>query len=222
MNKVELSAETLMGEAEVNPSKWSEMPPAKTISNTVMEIEKRGVKVVLVENSAEALEAIKNLIPAGAEVMNGSSTTLAEIGFLDYLESGEHGWKNLHESIMAEPDRAKQADLRRKAVTAEYFLSSLNAIAETGELVACDASGSRVGAFPFAAKNLVLVSGVNKIAPNLQAATDRVREYAFPLENARAKRVYGMPSRLGKMVIIAGEMFEGRTTLVLVKEKLGY
>jgi hypothetical protein len=67
------------------------------------------------------------------------------------------------------------------SVTAEYFLSGVNAIAITGEHVSCDASGSRAGAWPFAARNLILVSGVNKIVPSLQDALQRVMEYMLIL-----------------------------------------
>ncbi|MDZ4299558.1 MAG: LUD domain-containing protein, partial [Candidatus Sungbacteria bacterium] len=63
---------------------------------------KRGVQAVVGGNRAEALEKVKSLIPKGASVMNGSSRTLEEIGFINYLKSGSHGWKNLHEEILAE------------------------------------------------------------------------------------------------------------------------
>jgi len=223
MKKVtEHSAENMLKEVKVNAAKWNKMPSDQEIAETAKAIESRGIKVILVEDSAAALKAIAALIPKGAEVMNGSSTTLAEIGFMDLLKDGTHGWKNLHDNILKEKDPVRQGDLRRSSLTAEYFISSVNAIAKTGELVACDASGSRVGAFPFAAKNLILVSGVNKITPSLPAALDRIRKYAFPLENLRAQKAYGMGSMLGKFVILSGEMFKGRTTLILVKESLGY
>ena len=141
---------------------------------------------------------------------------------MDYLKSGGHGWKNLHEEILKENDVAKQMDLRRKSVTAEYFLGSVNAIAKTGELVACDASGSRVTAYPFAAKNLILVAGEQKITSNLDEAIKRVREYVYPFENERAQEAYGMNSTTGKWVIIEREVIPNRTTLILVKEKLGF
>jgi predicted metalloprotease len=98
----------------------------------------------------------------------------------------------------------------------------VNAIARTGELVGGDLTGSRVGAWPFAAKNLVLVAGVNKIVPTLSDALERVREYVYPLENARAQHAYGVPSRIGKCVILAYEAVPGRITLVLVNDTLGY
>lgn len=44
-------------------------------------IEARNVRVILADTGAEALHAILDRIPAGAEVMNGSSTTRVEIGF---------------------------------------------------------------------------------------------------------------------------------------------
>ncbi len=218
--KTEFSAENL--HVLVDTARWSRMPTDDELAEAVDAISLRGIKVIVVNDAAEALEKLKSLIPAGAEVMNGSSTTLGEIGYTDYLKAGNHGWKNMHLAILAEKDPQKQGDLRRRAETSEYFIASVNAIAKTGELAGCDQSGSRVGAFPFAAKNLILVSGTNKIVPNLAAALDRIKHYVYPLENARAKKVYGSGTTLGKFVIISHEVFQGRTTLILVKERLGY
>ena len=198
------------------------MPNEKELEMVVEAIKSRGINVIVVENKKKALEKIKELIPRGAEVSNGSSTTLNEIGFIDYLKSGRHGWKNLHEEILKEKDVAKQMDLRRKLVTSEYFLGSVNAIAKTGELVACDASGSRVTAYPFAAKYLILVAGLQKITSSLDEAIKRIREYVYPLEDKRAKEAYGMNSTTGKWVIIEREIISNRTTLILVKERLGF
>lgn len=203
-------------------NKYEKLMNDNEIKEVANNIENRGINVLLVENRAEALEKIKELIPKNSEVYNGGSSTLNEIGFLDYLKTNKHGWINLHEEILKEKDPKKQADLRRKSVTSEYFLGSINAIAKTGELVACDATGSRVTAYPFAAKNLILVSGINKITDSLEDAIKRVREYVYPLENERAKKAYGSGSTIGKWVIIEREIFKGRTTLILVKEKLGF
>jgi L-lactate utilization protein LutB len=211
-----------MAEAGADQKKYNTLPSPETVEKTVREIGKRGIKVIVAENGAEALAVIKKLIPPGAEVMNGSSTTLIEIGYEDYIESGQSGWNLVHKRITAENDAGKRADLRRKSVAAEYFLSGANAIAGTGEILACDTGGSRVGAWPFAAGHLILVVGTNKIVPTLEDALDRVRSYAFRLENARALRVYHTPALLGKCVILGHEKNEGRITLVLVKEALGY
>lgn len=201
---------------------WSKLPNESTLKETINNIKSRGINVILTENKKEALEKIKELIPMHAEVSNGSSTSLNEIGFIDYLKDGKHGWKNLHEEILKEKNQEKQADLRRESVTADYFLGSINAIAKTGELVACDASGSRVTAYPFAAKHLILVAGTQKIVPSLEDAFKRIRQYVYPLENERAKKAYGMGSTTGKWVIIEREIFQDRTTLILIKENLGF
>ncbi|HTY51910.1 MAG TPA: lactate utilization protein [Methanomicrobiales archaeon] len=216
------SAVNLVGEAGVDPARWNRTPPEAEVAETIYAVGKRGVPVVRARDRAGALEALTRIVPRGAEVMNGSSTTLIEIGYEALLASGKAGWVDLHERITAENDNRKRGELRRKAVTAEYFFSGANAIAMTGEIVACDRTGSRVGAWPFAAGHLVIVCGTNKIVPSLDDALRRVREYAFPLENARAKHAYGTPSRIGKCVILANEETEGRVTLVLVDEALGY
>lgn len=216
------SAIHLISEARVNPEIWNQMPPEEIITRTVEEIKKRGIRILRAKNSEEALKRIKEIIPSGSVVMNGSSTTLIEIGYQTYVESGKSGWIDFHTLITNENDDAKRNELRRKSVTADYFLSGVNAIAETGELVSCDKSGSRVGAWPFGAGHLILVAGINKIVPTLADAFMRVREYALPLENARAKKVYGIGSQLGKCVILVYEQDEKRSTLILINESLGY
>jgi hypothetical protein len=216
------SAANLIGEARVDAARWNRIPPEEEVAETAAAIGDRGIGVIRARDRRKALDAITRLIPRGAEVMNGSSTTLIEIGFEELLKSGRAGWVSLHDRITAENDSGKRAELRRRSVTAEYFLSGVNAIARTGEIVACDQSGSRVGAWPFAAARLILVSGTNKIVPTLDDALRRIREYAYPLEDARAKRAYGTPSRIGKCVILASEKAEGRITLILIDESLGY
>jgi len=216
------SAVNLMQEAGVDPRTWNSIPTDEIVEKTVKAIESRGIRVIIAKNADNALEVLKNVIPGGAEVMNGSSTTLIEIGYDDYISGNRSGWTLVHNLITAENDDKKRAELRRKSVAAEYFISGANAITRTGEIVACDASGSRVGAWPFAAAHLILVAGINKIVPNLEDALNRVREYAYPLENARAQRVYGTPSLIGKCVIFSHEKNEGRVILILVKEALGY
>jgi L-lactate utilization protein LutB len=216
------SAINLVAEAGVDPRQWNSIPSPECVEKTVREIEARGIKVLISRNAEEAMDVLKKIIPHGAEVMNGSSTTLIEIGYEEYITGGKSGWKVMHDLIRAENDDKKRAELRRKSVTADYFLSGANAIASTGEIVACDASGSRVGAWPFAAGHLILVVGINKIVPTLEDALKRVREYAYRLENVRAQKAYGTPSLLGKCVILAHEKNEGRVTLILINEALGY
>ena len=216
------SAINLMHEVRADPHTWNSIPTDEVVEKTAEAIEGHGIRVIIAKSADDALAVLKKLIPDGAEVMNGSSTTLIEIGYEDYISGNPSGWKLMHTVITAENNDNKRAELRRKSVAADYFISGANAIAQTGEIVACDASGSRVGAWPFAAGHLILVAGINKIVPNLEDALNRVRQYAYPLENARAKKAYGTPSMMGKCVIFLHEKNEGRVILILVKEALGY
>jgi len=136
--------------------------------------------------------------------------------------SGDHDWDNRHAEVYGIDDDAERQRARREAQASDHFVGSVNAIAATGELVAADASGSRIGAYPFAAENLLLVAGTNKIVDDLDSALDRLETVAYPLEDARAQEAYGQGSMIGKQLIYRQEAEAGRTTLVLVRESLGY
>ena len=112
--------------------------------------------------------------------MSGSSTILIEIGLEYYIAGGYSGWNLLHAKINAEDDSVKRAEIRRKSVTADYFISSANAIAQSGEIVACDAVGSRVGAWPYAAGHLILVVGINKICTYSRGCTEPSQGVCVP------------------------------------------
>lgn len=202
---------------------WNSIPSDKIIDKTIESLKKRGFVVALVDDKAQALNKIKEIIPdLDIEVMTGSSTTLYQIGFMDYYLSDKSKWNRLGPVIFNEKDPQKQSILRRKSNSADYFIASANAITEDGLVVACDRSGSRVGAYPFAAKTIVLIIGAQKITANLEQAMRRIREYVFPLEDARARKAYGTGSNFGKWVIIENEFMKNRIFIVLVKEVLGF
>lgn len=196
----------------------------QAIQNTVDALAKRGIAAVTVGSRVEALEKVKSLIPKGASVMNGSSRTLEEIGFVDYLKSGNHGWMNLHEEILIEKDPEKQAILRKQAVLADYYLGSIHAVAETGQLVIASNSGSQLPHIASTSPNLIFVVGAQKLVPNLDAALARVREYVLPLEDKRMKAAGMAGSAISKLLIFEREPeFMGRNIRVIfVNEKLGF
>ncbi|RLM50806.1 lactate utilization protein [Halorubrum sp. Atlit-28R] len=199
-----------------------ELPDDETVEETVANLEERGFDAVVVDDADEALETVTSRIPAGVSVMNGHSTTLEEIGFDEFLSEGNHEWESLPDRIWDIDDDAERQAARRESQTADYFLGGINAVAQTGELVAADLSGSRIGAYPFAAGNVVIVTGINKIVPTLDDALDRLESVAYPLENERAQEAYGVESAIAKQLIYRRETEEGRTTVVLVREQLGY
>lgn len=208
----------------MNPTDYSTLASPETVAKTIAALKTRNIEALVVDTKAAALEQIQQLIPPGASVTNGSSTTLQEIGLVDYLKSDRHGWNNLHAAVVAEQDPATQAELRQQSLFADYYLGSVHALAATGELVIASASGSQLPAVAHTAKNLILVVGTQKIVPDLPAALQRLREYVVPREDQRMKSTGAAGTVLAKILIVEQEpAFMGRTVhVILVNEQLGF
>ncbi len=204
--------------------KYDTLADEKTLAKTVAALAEHGFEGIVVKNKAEALEKIKTLIPEDASVMNGSSVTLEEIGFVDYLKSGNHGWNNLHEAILKEEDKAKRALLRKQSVLSDFYLGSVHALAETGELVIASNTGSQMPHIVFTSQNLIFVVGTQKIVPDLDQALNRLEEYVVPLEDAHMQTLYKQGTTLSKIVIFKRQspMIKRNIKVILVQEKLGF
>ncbi|KAG0287495.1 hypothetical protein BGZ96_008582 [Linnemannia gamsii] len=206
-------------------SHFAKAASAERVNAAKAALEKNGFKVHVVNTRADAFEALKNLIPAGVSINNAHSTTLEEIGFISYIK-GETPWKNIHGSIVKEADAAKQADLRRTlGSTVDYYLTSVAAVTETGHLAHGDLSGSKVGPVSFAAGNVIVVAGSNKIVKDEFEAWKRMEEFALPLESARVRIAYGLPasSITHYEVLRTPSPFNAnRIQVLLINEALGY
>ncbi len=201
------------------------LPAQERIHRTVEAVTARGINAELVETKEDALARVKTLIPAGAVVMTGSSLTLTQIGLNDVLISGQHPWRNFKADLLAEKDPAKQAALRLQGTLAEFYLGSVNAIAETGELVFASATGSQLPAYAYSSRNVIWVAGAQKITPTLDDALRRVREYVLLLEDQRQKSLGNKAgSFIGRILILEREppFLRRNLTLILVNQILGF
>ncbi len=203
---------------------YDTLASVETIATTIEALAERGVVGEHVATGALALARIKELIPQGASVMNGSSRTLEAVGFIDYLIAGTHGWQNLHDDILKEADPHKQATLRKQSVLSDYYLGSVHAVSKTGEMVIASNSGSQLPHIVFTSPHLIFVVGAHKITPDLPSAIARVREYVFPLEDARMKATGAKGSAISKLLIFEREAaFMQRTVhVIFVDEKVGF
>jgi|SRR3989338_6051381 len=195
-----------------------------SVEKTRKALLEKGYVVHVVENKAEALEKIKGLIPAGASVMNGSSVTLEQVGLVEYLKGGAHGWNNLHEAIVKEGDKAKQSALRKQALLADHYFGSVHALTEAGEFVIASNTGSQLPHLVYSSKNLVLVASTKKIVPTLADGLKRLDEHVIPLEDVHMKELYGMGTAKNKVLLFLGEspMTARKVNIILVKEDLGF
>lgn len=182
----------------------------------------RGVDPVFVANRNEALANILARIPKGANVAHGSSTTLTQVGFVGYMRRPDSEYRYLNAEWTKENDPANRARLRaRPTMEADYYLGSVQAICETGEVIAADAGGSRQVGYVYGPPHVIWVAGTNKLVPTVEAGLRRLREVALPLEDQRMKDVGAPGSNIGKIVIYERER-PGRISLVLVGEALGF
>lgn len=202
------------------------LPAPDRLQKTIEAVRARGVTVTLVDTKESALVHLQVLIPAGVSVMTGASITLQQTGFEALLMSGNHPWKYLKAGIMAEKDPAKAVALRKQASQADYYLGSVHAIAETGEILIASATGSQLSAYAYSSTNIVWVAGAQKITPILETAFQRVREYVLPLEDKHMKQLYGEQARsfIGKILVFEREApyLHRSVNLLLVNEVLGY
>lgn len=202
-----------------------EIPASQaSIDKTISALQLHGFLPELIADRQAALQRIKELIPDNSSIMNGASRTLEEIGFIDYLRQGQHRWNNLHEAILAEKDPAKQATLRKQAVLADYYLGSVHAVTENGELVIASNTGSQLPYLVYTSPNLILVIGTQKITGDIATGLARLQEYVFPMEDQRMKDAGAKGSYISKLLIFNKEQqFTGRKVhILLVNEKLGF
>jgi hypothetical protein len=189
----------------------------------------RGFEVSTFETAAEASEYLDRSID-GKTVGLGGSMTLEQMGIYELLSI--HNDVRWHHRI---PEGASADEMRAKANEAEIYLSSVNGIAESGEIVNIDHTGNRVASMCYGHAKVYLVVGENKVEPDYDRALYRARNVAGPLNARRlgaetpcaraADRCYdcSSPGRICRALSVlwekpASSMFE----VILVHEDLGY
>ncbi len=202
---------------------YDQLASKEIVEKTIASLKERNINPIFAETKEEAVLKIKELIPAGATIMTGSSTTLNEIGFSDLLVSKNHPWKNLKDAIVEEKDPEKQNRLRRESVLSDYFLGSVHAVTQDGEVWTASASGSQIPSYAFTSPNVIWVVGTQKIVPDSASAADRIKNYVFPLEDKRMKSVGAPGSTIGRWLIFEREIMPNRkVNLIFVNQKVGF
>ena len=143
---------------------------------------RRGFKVSIFETAAEAAEYLNGKID-GTTVSFGGSMTLKAMGMFEKLSA--HNTIYDHWNV---PEGEDADDIRAKAMVTEAYVSSVNGLSETGEIINIDGTGNRVASTIFGHKRLFLVAGYNKIAPTFEDAMWRARNIAAPMNAKRLNR----------------------------------
>ena len=210
------------------PVVWNE----KVARQIIKKLQKRRMEGSYAPSAAQAKEEVLAMIPQGATVFRCGSMTTVGMGLWEDIAK-------LPEVKLIDPYRPELKpeeglELRRQGLTADVMIAGSNAITLDGKLVNLDGMGNRVAAMAFGPKKVILLVGMNKVAPDLESAMARVKHRAAPINNIR----YGLknpcvetglcsdcktPTRICNMwSIIEGHMIEKRIHVKLIGENLGY
>ena len=194
----------------------------EALARAAQALEARNVSVFVVDNRDEALQKLKEIVPKGAQVLAVTSETLDDVGFTQYVSEGG-AYESLAARFQAAATLDERAELSRTlGSTPEYVVGSVQAVAESGHVVIASASGSQLSSYVFGAKNVVWVIGSQKVVPTLQDALARTYGYAFDRHKEWSPAHGHGPSSMGKVTIFESERRADRTTVVFVKEALGW
>ncbi len=192
----------------------------ETIQRVAARIRERNIEVVIVDNGDEARRIVLERLPKGAEVHSGKSKTLQDAGIVDAVQ--EPGQYDALRPRYLKMDRQTQArEIRKLIAGPDFMLGSVNAVTESGVLVAASATASQLGPYANTAGKVILVVGSQKIVPDLETALRRIREYVLPWEDAQVRKTVPTGSFVGKILIVEREWVTGRMTVVLVRKPMG-
>ena len=186
-------------------------------------LEKLGYTVRCFPNAQEAAAYLDSQID-GQSVAFGGSVTIQEMDLYPRLAA--------HNRVIWH----WEGDSLKDAMTSDVYISSANALAETGEIINIDGSCNRVASTMYGHKTVYFIIGSNKLAPDYDAALWRARNVAAPKNAQRLGKktpcaVKGdqcydckSPDRICKALTVLWGKPVGPITIevILVDEALGY
>ena len=192
-------------------------------------LRRKGYSVSYFENANSAAEYLDHEIDKRT-VGFGDSATVASMALNERLR--------LHNTVYDPAscaDNDSFVDIAKSCLTTEVFLTSVNAMSESGEMVNIDGTGNRIAGSLFGHEKVYFVVSSKKITATLEDAIQRARNIAAP-ENAKrlglktpcaikGDRCYNCssPERIcNAMLIYFRKMDDIDAEVVLIDEPLGY
>lgn len=189
------------------------------IERAARALEANGIRVFIAASGEDAKAKLFEMIPPGAEVFTATSRTLDTLGFPAEVD---RRYNSVRARLATMDQQTQGREMVKLGAVPEYIVGSVHAVTEEGDVVIASNTGSQLAGYAASAAHVVWVVGAQKIVPNLDAAMKRIREYTYPLEDERALQAYGMNSSISKLLIVHREVMPGRTTMILVKENVGF
>jgi hypothetical protein len=203
----------------------------KALLDIIKTLQKRDFDAEYFSDVAGVNGALLEMIPKKATVGIGGSVTVRELGIIGQLEKRgnevTHHWK---------PEATKEAnrEIRKKEGTADYYLTSANAITKHGDIINIDGIGNRVAHMIYGPDNVIIIAGYNKIIPDIDSGIRRSKQIAGVI-NARRVGAKTPCADTGKCVdcnapgricrvttIMQYRPWQTNIKVMLVNEILGY
>ena len=196
----------------------------------IKNLNRRNMEAFYCPTAEEAVKKVSELIADGSSVTWGGSMTVRDLGIPDMLR--RRGTLEVLDRDLVEGEAVQ--DIYLRALTADVYLTSANAISEDGVIVNVDGNGNRVAAITWGPKKVIFIIGMNKVAQTVEAALSRARGTASPINAKRFDiktpcQVDGMchncnsPESICSYVhFLRNSRNKGRHVVVLVGENLGY
>lgn len=201
------------------------------IERTIVNLEKHHMQGIYVESREKLWETLDGLIDDDTTLGVGDSWTFSELGVIEYIRNRQ---VNFYDKYAPNLTSADKKAIYRKNFSADTFLTSSNAVTESGELVNIDGNGSRVAPMIYGPDQVIVIVGTNKIVRDLDEAKRRVRQYAAPIDAKRlgkntpcTKVGYCMDCKheeriCNSFVTIANQFDKNRIKVLILLENLGY
>ncbi len=176
-----------------------------------------------------ALDKALELIPKGTTVGWGGTISAEEIGLLEAVRTG--AYQAIDRDTAKTPEERVQ--LMKRAMLAQTFITSANALSMDGQMVNIDGTGNRVAAIVYGPESVIVIAGMNKVADTLEDAVARARKVAAPTNAQRFSfdtpcKVTGTCADCKSLECICNQVLvtrncrpAGRIKFVLVGEDLG-
>lgn len=149
-------------------------------------LESNNFEVFIADNTVEASKIVlEDIIPALdiKSISWGGSMTFVRTGIYDKLKD-QKSFKVL-DTYDKSLSNDEKTQLRREALLTDLFITGTNAVTEDGYLVNLDMIGNRVGALTFGPKNVLVLTGRNKIVPDIEFAMERIKNFVAPANAMR-------------------------------------
>jgi YkgG family uncharacterized protein len=216
-----MTTPTVSTHAGLPEPRYATAAEVEQIDRTARALASHGFTVEVLDSAQAARGRVAALLRPGAAVYTAASETLRVSG-IDADINGSDRFVAIKPRIWA-LDRQTQGDeIRRLMATPDFVVGSVSAVTEDGALVAVSASGSQLPAYAGGASKVIWVVGAQKIVPDLDLALHRIETYAYPLEDVRARAMYGRSSAINKILIVNAEPSPGRTTVLVLRQAIGF